>query len=311
MGNTRVVSIGNTVLDVIGKTPDTLPRFGELAAGRGPADMDIGGNGAIAAAAASVMGVRSSLASTVGDDVWGRWLRQGLDDLGVDTGQLVTVKDQPTATTLSLVRTDGERALLTHNGASESHDISKVDLQGIGKGDWVIFSSLFLVRAYSGEKMRRLAKEARSKGAGVMMDLAWDCTGEWDLSTLALPEADIVMGNYLEVKAVACKTDIDDAIAKMMDHGIEVLIVKMGKDGARIVTAKGIDVVVPAFDVDPVNSTGTGDVFNAALAVALADRRELEDAVAFACAAGALRVAGGCHTFPTVKDVETLLDKGT
>ena len=311
MGSARVISIGNTVLDVIGKTPDTLPRFGELAAGRGPADLDIGGNGAIAAAAASVMGVDTSLASTIGDDAWGRWLREGLKGLGVDTGQLVTVKGQPTATTLSLVRTDGERALLTHNGASESHDLSEVDLADIGQGDWVIFSSLFLVRAYSGEELRRLAKEARSRGAKVVMDLAWDCTGEWDLSTLALDEADIVTGNHMEIKAVACKTDLQDAIAKLMDHGIGTLIVKMGSEGARIITSKGVDVVVPAFDVDPVNATGTGDVFNAALVVALADGRDLEDAVRFACGAGALRVAGGCHTFPTVKDVDALLGKGT
>lgn len=273
--------------------------------------MDIGGNGAIAAAAASVMGVDTSLASTIGDDAWGRWLREGLKGLGVDTGQLVTVKGQPTATTLSLVRTDGERALLTHNGASESHDLSEVDLADIGQGDWVIFSSLFLVRAYSGEELRRLAKEARSRGAKVVMDLAWDCTGEWDLSTLALDEADIVTGNHMEIKAVACKTDLQDAIAKLMDHGIGTLIVKMGSEGARIITSKGVDVVVPAFDVDPVNATGTGDVFNAALVVALADGRDLEDAVRFACGAGALRVAGGCHTFPTVKDVDALLGKGT
>jgi ribokinase len=311
MGAPRVLSIGNTVLDVIGKTPDELPRFGELAAGRGPADMGIGGNGAIAAAAASALGAESALASTIGADIWGRWLREGLDAVGVDTGQLVIVKDQPTATTLSLVRTDGERALLTHNGASESHDLSGVDLSTIGEGDWVILSSLFLVMAYTGDQLRRIANEAHERGAKVVMDLAWDCTGQWDLSKLALEEADIVLGNLMEVKAVTCRSELDDAVAKVMEHGIETLIVKMGDEGARVMTSKGDDFTVPSFDVEPVNATGTGDVFNAALVVALAEGRDLEAAVTFACAAGALRVSGGCHTFPTVKDVETLLEKGT
>ena len=84
MGGNRVLVVGNTVLDVIGKTPEHLPRFGELAAGRGPADIGIGGNGAIAAAAASVMGARATLASAIGEDTWGRWLHQRLDALGVD-----------------------------------------------------------------------------------------------------------------------------------------------------------------------------------------------------------------------------------
>ncbi|NIP34769.1 MAG: ribokinase, partial [Thermoplasmata archaeon] len=44
--------------------------------------------------------------------------------------------------------------------------------------------------------------------------------------------------------------------------------------------------------------------------VALAEGRDVQEAVRFACSAGAVRVAGGCHTFPTVKDVEALLDEG-
>ncbi len=298
--------MGNTVLDVIGKTPDRLPAFGELAAGRGPADMDVGGNGAIAAAAASVMGAESALASIVGDDAWGRWLREGLVALGVDTDQLMIAKGEPTATTLSMVRTDGERALLTHNGASDHHDLSKVDVSGVGEGDWVLLSSLFLVKAYSGEPLRRVAVEARKRGAKVAMDLAWDCAGEWDLDSLALDEADIVLGNHSEVKAVACTSDLDEAVTKIMDRGVGALVVKLGEDGARLVTSDGVDVTVPAPDVVPVNATGTGDVFNAALLVGLAEGRSLEDAVAFACAAGAIRVSGGCHTFPTFKDVEAL-----
>lgn len=310
MGSPRILSIGNTVLDVIGKTPDKLPAFGELAAGRGPADMDVGGNGAIAAAAASVMGADASLASMVGDDVWGRWLTESLEALGVDTGQLLVSKGEPTATTLSLVRTDGERALLTHNGASESHDLSKVDLSGVGEGDWVLLSSLFLVRAYSGEQLRRVATEARKRGAKVAMDLAWDCAGEWDIDMLALEEADIVLGNHSEVKAVACTSDLDVAVEKIMDRAHGTLVVKLGEEGARLVTSDGVDVTIAAPKVEPVNATGTGDVFNAALLFALAEGRSIEDAVGFACAAGALRVAGGCHTFPTFKDIESLAETG-
>jgi ribokinase len=310
MGVPRVLSIGNTVLDVIGKTPDKLPAFGELAAGRGPADMAVGGNGAIAALAASALGAEASIASSIGDDVWGRWLREGLERAGVGTDQLVVVKGEPTATTLSLVRTDGERALLTHNGASEDHDLERVDLSSVGEGDWVLLSSLFLVKAYSGDALRRVAREARERGAKVAMDLSWDCAGEWDANALALDMADIVLGNHMEVKAVACSHDLDVAIERMMEIGIEVLVVKMGDKGARLLTADGVDLTFPSPEVEPINATGTGDVFNGALLVALSRGRSLEDAVGFACAAGALRVSGGCHTFPTLNEVEDLLGEG-
>ena len=311
MARPRVMSIGNTVLDVIGKTPDRMPRFGELAAGRGPADMGVGGNGAIAAAAAAAMGADVQLASSVGDDAWGSWLRERLDGLGVDTGQLVTVGGEPTATTLSMVRSDGERALLTHNGASDHHDLSLVDLSGLRPGDWVLVSSLFLVRGYSGEPLRELARAVGERGARMAMDLAWDGAGEWDPRMLALEEADIVLGNADEVRAVGCTTELDEAVASMMDRGIGTLVVKMGGDGARLVTSRGEDEMIPAPPVEPVNATGTGDVFNAALLVALSRGHDVQEAVAFACAAGAARVAGGCHTFPTLDDVEALLERGT
>jgi ribokinase len=307
MGRTRVLTIGNTVLDVIGKTPDELPRFGELAAGRGPADIDIGGNGAIAAAEVAILGGTSSLASTIGKDAWGKWLKKRLDQMGVDTRQLVTIKDQPTATTLSLVRTDGERALLTHNGASADHDLGVVDLGSLKEGDWLLVASLFLVGAYSGDPLRRVTDEAHSRGARVALDLAWDCTGDWDLDNLSVDTADIVLGNDKEVKAVACATDLDTAVEKLMAKGIRSLVVKMGPEGARVVTREGLDVTVPALEIEPINATGTGDVFNAALMVALSEGKDLEEAVTFACAAGAVRVAGGCHKFPTREEVDGLL----
>ena len=307
MGRTRVLTIGNTVLDVIGKTPDELPRFGELAAGRGPADIDVGGNGAIAAAEVAILGTTSSLASTIGKDAWGKWLKKRLSQMGVDTRQLITIKDQPTATTLSLVRTDGERALLTHNGASASHDLGAVDLGSLEEGDWLLVASLFLVSAYSGDPLRRVTDEAHSRGARVALDLAWDCTGDWDLDNLAIDTADIVLGNDKEVKAVACATDLDTAVENLMAKGIRSLVVKMGPGGARVVTREGLDVRVPALEVEPINATGTGDVFNAALMVALSEGKDLQDAVTFACAAGAVRVAGGCHKFPTREEVDGLL----
>ena len=310
MTQTGVLSIGNTVLDVIGKTPENLPRFGELAAGRGPAAIAIGGNGAIAAAAAATMGARTALASAVGDDAWGMWLADRLEAMGVDISQISVLKGEPTATTLSLVRPDGERALLTHNGASDLHDISKIDTSSLGDGSWLLVGSLFLVRRYSGDGLRQLSEAAKGRGARVAMDLSWDHTGEWDVKRLPVDVADILIGNDLELKAATCTTDLDAAIDKMLDMGVGTLVAKLGPQGARIAeSASGRRVDVPAPSVVPINATGTGDVFNAGLLVGLSRGLDLEAAVRLACAAGALRVEGGCLTFPSIEDAEALLER--
>jgi ribokinase len=309
MSRPRVLCVGNTVLDVIGKSPEHLPKFGELAAGRGPADLDIGGNGARAAATASVLGADSALASAVGDDVWGEWLTDQLQQLGVDLAQMVTVPDEPTATTVSLVRPDGERALLTHNGASDHHDLGTVDVSGLSEGSWLLVGSLFLVPSYGGDGLRRLVEDSKELGAMVAMDLAWDCSGAWDLDLIPLDLADIVLGNELELKAVGCSLELDTALDRLMDRGVGTLVAKMGADGARIVRSEGGSVDVPAPQVEAINSTGTGDAFNAALVFALGRGMDIEEATRFACAAGALKVAGGCHTFPKVEEIEELLGK--
>jgi Sugar kinases, ribokinase family len=65
----------------------------------------------------------------------------------------------------------------------------------------------------------------------------------------------------------------------------------------------------PAFPVQAVDTTAAGDVFNAALAVALNEAMPLEQALRFANAAGALSVTrlGAQASVPSRKDVDQLL----
>jgi ribokinase len=68
---------------------------------------------------------------------------------------------------------------------------------------------------------------------------------------------------------------------------------------------------VPAFKVEPLDTTAAGDAFSGALAVALAERRELRDAAQFASAAGAIAVTrqGAQPSLPTRQAIEEFLDR--
>jgi ribokinase len=70
-------------------------------------------------------------------------------------------------------------------------------------------------------------------------------------------------------------------------RGVENVVVTLGRSGALIMT-DDIDTMVPAATVDVVDTTGAGDAFNAGLAVALAEGRDLVDAVCFGVACGGL-----------------------
>jgi ribokinase len=82
---------------------------------------------------------------------------------------------------------------------------------------------------------------------------------------------------------------VEDLADALLALGVEAVALTLGREGALVATAEGTE-RVRAFPVRSVDSTAAGDVFNGALAVALAEGRALLDAARFACAAAALSV---------------------
>jgi ribokinase len=94
----------------------------------------------------------------------------------------------------------------------------------------------------------------------------------------------------------------------LMAHGARSVIVTLGEQGCLVVEPSGV-FLVPACNVEVVDTVGAGDAFNGALAVALAEGRPLADAAAWACAAGALAVTkpGAQGALPRRAEIERLL----
>jgi ribokinase len=90
---------------------------------------------------------------------------------------------------------------------------------------------------------------------------------------------------------------------------VRQLVVTRGAQGALVVTADGATHHVPGVPVTVVDTTGAGDAFTSALAVALAEGQPLLAAVRFAGAAGALAVTrlGVVPALPTRAEVEAKL----
>ena len=90
--------------------------------------------------------------------------------------------------------------------------------------------------------------------------------------------------------------------------GIKNLVVTLGARGAMIITERE-EKLIPAFKVKPIDTTGAGDAFNGALAVALSRGESLEAAVRYANAAGALSTlkVGAQEALPTSEEVEKFL----
>ena len=95
-----------------------------------------------------------------------------------------------------------------------------------------------------------------------------------------------------------------------MKLGIKLVVITLGADGVFIATENN-EFSIYAFDVEAVETTVAGDVFNGALAEAISEDKALSEAVRFASAAAALLVTKiwAQPSAPTKKEIQNLLNK--
>src|SRR5262249_27257474 len=99
-----------------------------------------------------------------------------------------------------------------------------------------------------------------------------------------------------------------DAPRGLLDRGVGAVVTTLGARGARIVTRE-MTADVPAFPANAIDTVGAGDCFSGALAAALAEGRDLEGAVRFACAAASISVTrrGAQPSMPRRVEIDALL----
>jgi ribokinase len=112
------------------------------------------------------------------------------------------------------------------------------------------------------------------------------------------------------LSGIDVKTTADAAKAAdwLLAKGVQTVIVTLGGRGSLMATREGKK-LVPSFKVQPLDTTGAGDVFNGALAVALGEGKPLLEAARFANAAGAISITrlGAQPAAPSRKEIDAFL----
>jgi ribokinase len=100
------------------------------------------------------------------------------------------------------------------------------------------------------------------------------------------------------------------AAGVLHSKGVETVIITQGGEGVTI-SSKTSQRSIPAYRVEAVDTTAAGDAFNGSLAFALADGRDLESAVRYACAVAAVSVTrvGAQPSLPTSEEVNEFINK--
>ncbi|MHB1938401.1 MAG: carbohydrate kinase family protein, partial [Acidobacteriaceae bacterium] len=137
------------------------------------------------------------------------------------------------------------------------------------------------------------------------LDPDYDPSGKWDGGMLKLlPFVDIFLPNELETTKISGETDIARAV-DILSKLSRIVVVKRGAAGVSMKYREQV-VNAPAFSVQPVDTTGAGDSFNAGFIFRFLQGAPLADCTAWGNACGALstRSLGGTEGFPTASEVE-------
>ena len=303
----KIAVLGSIHMDYVIRL-DRMPRLGETLIGK-EFKMTPGGKGANQAVAAARLGAEVYMIGRVGEDLIGDKLIKNLKENGVNTDHVKRAKTH-SGVALIFIDSSGNNMIGAVPGAD--YHLSKDDVDEALKnlGDRV--DILLLQLEIPIEVIEYAIKKFSEKNVKVILNPA----PYHPLSRETLSKVFIATPNEVELELmsgvkIAGDRDLIKAGRETLKKlGIKNLVVTMGGRGAMIITEKE-EKLIPAFKVKPIDTTGAGDAFNGALAVALSRRESLEEAVRYANAAGALSTlkVGAQEALPTSEEVEKFLRK--
>lgn len=281
----KIIVIGSSNTDMVVKCKK-LPTPGETILG-GAFLMNPGGKGANQAVAAARLNGIVTFVTKTGNDHFGEQSKLLFEKEGIDTRFLI--RDQKNSSGVALIAVDenGENTIVVASGSNatlSAYDIDE-EVYVADKEDVYLMQLEIPVGT-----VEYVAQKVSDKGNRVILNpaparlLSQELLDSVYVLTPNEIEAEILTGIKVENASSA-----ERSAKKLLDKGVKNVIITMGAAGAYLCTPE-ISKMIPVVPVKAVDTTAAGDVFNGALAVALAEGKDLEEAVSFANKAASISV---------------------
>jgi ribokinase len=302
----HIVVVGSLNMDLVVEV-NAIPAPGETVLGSNFATFP-GGKGANQAVAAARLGAHVSLIGRVGADAFGEDVVQKARGEGVDVTHVGVDPEAATGVAMITVAASGENSIAVASGANYTLKPEQVERAWAQLGE---IDALVMPLENPLETVVAASRLAAAAGVPVILNPAPART----LPDELLARVAVLVPNETEAAQLSGQpvTDKGEAVAAaqtLLAAGVGQVVLTRGARGALLLESPtGPPLQIDPHPVDVVDTTGAGDTFVAALAVALSEGQSPAEAVRFANAAGALAVtrAGAQSSLPTRRMVETLL----
>jgi sugar/nucleoside kinase (ribokinase family) len=260
-------------------------------------ELTLGSSSAILAHNLSVLGRRVGFVTVHGSDAMGAIAMERLAQGGVDLSYSRKEGSGTKTGVTVLLPHGGSRRILTYPGVMFDMTTADLDIDYLASARHFHLSSLFLLRGLHAG-LPEVLRELKRRGLTLSLDTNDDPENKWEgVLHEVLPLIDILLPNDDEVCRIAGRAALPEALEALAGT-VPLIAVKCGSRGA-IVQQGGWRFEVPAVPVQPVDTIGAGDSFNAGFLSAWLSGACAEDCAAAGNITGALSTQrpGGTEAF--------------
>ena len=314
MAGPQVLVIGDSNVDMVIRLPDRTSGTPDLK--NSTPRLYGGGSAANVAVALARLGVDVTMVGAVGDDGYGRWVREDLSREGVNVKGVYPVRDAFTPMVMAMIEPNGERLIVVWPPAGGAHihlTTDAINPDWITSASWLHTSGMCLRDSPVRETLLDTMEQARKTGVTVSLDLnmrleLWGLDDE-TRSTFerAIVLSDVVFGNAQEEIMPIAGADSAKAGAQTLSDGQRIVVARQGSNGALITTPQET-FHAPAFETQVVDTLGAGDAFNGGFIAACLAEVSTKEAARWGNAAAALKIGqAGARGLPSQTDLQQML----
>lgn len=284
----KVLFIGELNPDLVLQGYGSFPRLGQEVLVE-DCQLTLGSATAICAVGMSRLGNDVSFFGKVGQDPYGDFCVDFLKAEGIDVRRLLRDRCAKTGLTASITGPT-DRALVTYLGAIVSLSERDID-DSLFEGFQHLHMASYYLQLGLRPGVRSILERATNHGLTTSLDPGCDPSGQWGPEIRStLEHVDVFLPNEVELAGITGEADMAKAM-RLLENGRTLTVTKLGTAGAMAVE-HNVLVHVPALLVEPVDTTGAGDSFNAGFLHCWLRKAPLAEALSFAAACGALSTKG-------------------